>query len=217
MSGCADDLTAVDVELTPTLLGRVAGGNASNVTNLYGTIDHDNIFGLNLTVPEDARGIVKTWDARESLEKWVDSGEDDEMIVHVPFTENVRVRSVVVKLGRGETCPRRVRLYVNSPHGIDFSDESKPTQDLALLENAEQAVEYPVRVSAFASVNSITLFFSDSPGGERSRVYYIGFKGESKRPLKEPGSKLDLAASNAADAPVDRLKETAPGSQSTIR
>lgn len=78
MSNCQDDLTAVDVELTPTLLGRVSAGS-SEVTNLFSVIDRDNIHGLNLTVPEDAKEVIKPWDTRESLEKWIESGEDDEV------------------------------------------------------------------------------------------------------------------------------------------
>ncbi|KAG8893718.1 hypothetical protein FRB99_001784 [Tulasnella sp. 403] len=210
MNNCQDDLTAVDVEMTPSLLGRVGG--SAEVSNLFTSIDRDNVFGLNLTVPEDAREIVKPWESQESLEKWADSGEDDEASRPTPPSGRSNVDYC-----RGETCPRRVRIYANAPHGIGFSDDTKPTQDLSLLENAETATEYPVRVSAFASVNSITLFFSDSPSSELSRVYYIGFKGEAKKALKEPGTKLELPAANAADAPVDRLAERAPGNQSTIR
>jgi len=218
MSNCQDDLTSVDVEFTPSLLGRVSAGS-SEVTNLFGVIDRDNVFGLNLTEPESAKEVIKPWDGRENMERWVETGEDDEMILHVPFTQNVRVRSVVLKLGRGELCPRRLRLYVNAPDGIGFSEveSTKATQDISLLEGAETVAEYPVRVSAFASVSSVTLFFSEAPSGDLSRVYYVGFKGESKRPLKEAGTKMDLPAANAADAPVDRLAERTPGNQSTIR
>ncbi|KAG8917322.1 hypothetical protein FRC02_003176 [Tulasnella sp. 418] len=51
---------------------------------------------------------------------------------------------------------------------------------------------------------------------DSSRIYFIGFKGETKRPLKEPGGKLEIPAANAADAPVDRLAERAAGRQNTI-
>ncbi|KAG8990918.1 hypothetical protein FRB93_002990 [Tulasnella sp. JGI-2019a] len=215
MASCQDDVTAVDVEISGALQGRLGG--SAETTNLFNVIDRDNVFGLNLTQLEDAREMIKPWESRESMARWGESSEDDEMIIHIPFTNNVRVRSVMVKLGRGELCPRRLRLYANAPNGISFSDDIKPTQDIALLEGAEGVTEYPVRVSAFASVTSVTLFFSDSPLSERSRVYYIGFKGDSKRLVKEPGDKLDIRAANAADAPVDTLAERAAGAQSTAR
>ncbi|KAG8874281.1 hypothetical protein FRB98_008550 [Tulasnella sp. 332] len=215
MSNCQDDITALDVELSSTLQGRVGG--SAETTNLFNVIDRENVFGVNLTQLEDAKEMIKPWESRESMVRWGESSEDDEMIVHVPFTQNIRIRSVMVKLGRGELCPRRLRLYANSPNGISFSDDIEPTQDIALLEGAEGVTEYPVRISAFASVMSVTLFFSDSPMSERSRVYYIGFKGDSKKLAKEPGGKLDIPAANAADAPVDQLAERAAGAQSTAR
>lgn len=132
-----------------------------------------------------------------------------------------------------------MRLYVNSPNGISFTDDIRPTQDISLLEGADRATEYPVRVLAFTSVTSVTIFFvsnidhyrsewrlklhaalgnkSDSPLGDRSRVYYVGFKGESTKAIKEPGGKLDIPAANAADAPVHGLAERAAGSQTTAR
>ena len=59
----------------------------------------NSIHGLNLTVPEDARELVKPWSERESTVKFVDSGVDDQIILHIPFTQNVRVRSILLKLG----------------------------------------------------------------------------------------------------------------------
>lgn len=37
------------------------------------------VNGLNLTVPEDAKELIKSWDQRESTEKYVDSGVDDQV------------------------------------------------------------------------------------------------------------------------------------------
>ena len=37
------------------------------------------VNGLNLTVPEDAKEVIKSWDLRESTEKYIDSGVDDQV------------------------------------------------------------------------------------------------------------------------------------------
>jgi hypothetical protein len=99
--------------------------SALETQNLFGSIDRDNVFGLNISVPEHAREVIKPWDQRESLEKLVESAVDDQvrvsclskqtninhldarpsalhtfqLIIHVPFTQNVRIRSILLRLG----------------------------------------------------------------------------------------------------------------------
>ena len=89
-----------------------------------------SVYGLNLTVPEDAKAVIKPWDERESNDKYLDSNVDDQarvqvacrlvviwtitnaeiylqLIVHVPFVENVRIKSILVKLGAPSPCDTR--------------------------------------------------------------------------------------------------------------
>jgi len=60
-----------------------------------------SVHGLNLAIPENAKELIKPWNDRESTDKYADSGVDDQIIIHIPFTENVRLRSIILKLG---TC-----------------------------------------------------------------------------------------------------------------
>jgi hypothetical protein len=97
-------------------------------------------------------------------------------------------------------------------------------------------IEYPLRAAAFASINSLSLFFvgrvyicinqcthtplsqSESVGGDVSRIYYVGFKGDTRELRKDADTKLDIRAANASDAPlVDRVTEKAAGRQTTAR
>jgi len=73
-------------------------GSGSDIANLYSVIDKDKIHGLNLTVPEDAKMIIKPWDERDETERFAESGVDDQVIFHIPFSQNVRVRSIFLKL-----------------------------------------------------------------------------------------------------------------------
>lgn len=58
----------------------------------------------------------------------------------------------------------------------------------------------------------------DSVGGDLSRVYFIGFKGDSRTSRKDGTTKLEIPAANAPDASlVDRLKQNAGGQQTTAR
>ncbi|KAG8832866.1 hypothetical protein FRC17_000484 [Serendipita sp. 399] len=155
-------------------------------TNLFRVIDRDRVHGLNLTVPEDAKELIKSWDMREDATKFVDSGVDDQLIINVPFTQNVRVKSVLLKLGRGEFSPRRLRLYVNYPAGVGFDEAEsvKPHLDIALLQGQDSVSEYPLRVSAFSNVFSMSLFF-------------IGFKGDAREHTRDQNTRMEVPAENA--------------------
>ena len=62
------------------------------------------------------------------------------------------------------------------------------------------------------------IYQSEAVGDETTRIYYIGFKGDAPNANREAGSKLDVPAQNAADAPlVDKLAEKNAARQSTIR
>ncbi|KIK69643.1 hypothetical protein GYMLUDRAFT_34036 [Collybiopsis luxurians FD-317 M1] len=189
-------------------------------SNLWRCIDRDNVHGLNLTVPEDAKEVIKPWDQREDTEKFADSNVDDQVIIHVPFSQNVRLRSVLLKLGRGESAPNHLQIFANHPNIVDFSEAetTKAQLDITLLQGESGVVEYPLRVAAFASVNSVSLFFSESSGGDVSRIYFIGFKGEVRELKKDKDPQMDVPAANAADAPLfDRLQDKASGQQTTAR
>ncbi|KAF7325750.1 UPF0424 protein [Mycena kentingensis (nom. inval.)] len=198
-----------------------------------------SVYGLNLA----------PWDERDSTDTYADSGIDDEvpvlirtrmclkhqLIIHVPFTQHVglafyaetlptgkqvRLKSILLKLGRGESTPRHLRIYANHPNIVDFeqAEDTTPHLNVSLLEGETGVIEYPFRVAAFASVTSLSLFFSESVGGDLSRIYYLGFKGDSKSTRQEGLSKLEIPAANAADASlVDRVTEKAAGSQTTAR
>lgn len=38
-----------------------------------------SVYGLNLSVPEDAKAIIKPWDEREQTDKFAESGVDDQV------------------------------------------------------------------------------------------------------------------------------------------
>ena len=55
-------------------------------------------------------------------------------------------------------------------------------------------------------------------GGDVSRIYYVGFKGDTQELRKDAETKLDIRAANAPDAAlVDRITEKTAGQQTTAR
>lgn len=67
--------------------------------------------------------------------------------------------------GRGEVTPRRLRIYANRANIIDFSevDDVQPSLNISLLEGETSVTEYPLRMAAFSSINSLSLFLVRNP------------------------------------------------------
>ncbi|TNY23504.1 hypothetical protein DMC30DRAFT_331512, partial [Rhodotorula diobovata] len=133
-------------------------------------------------------------------------------------------RSILIGTGGGRlsTSPRLCRAWVNrGPSGIDFDEASTatppPAQDFELLESeggGRGAVEYPVRITKFANVSDVSLYFANARG-EQSRLYFLGFLGESRQLKKEPGEPMTIGAENAAPSMVDGVKEKQAGASTT--
>lgn len=51
--------------------------------NLSHSTLESSVHGLNLTVPEDAKEIIKPWDEREDNSKYLDSSVDDQVCLYL--------------------------------------------------------------------------------------------------------------------------------------
>ncbi|KOS16486.1 hypothetical protein Malapachy_3105 [Malassezia pachydermatis] len=190
-------------------------------SNLYNYIDHDRVWGVNIEPPESAKVALKPWDERHSMDRYMESGVDDQMIVTIPFTCPVRIQSILLFAGRSDMAVRRCAAFVNRPHGIDFDEalsvldgrlgpatSGRAQADFALLENAAQVTSYPVSASRFAHTNSVSLLLSDSLAGTTSRMYYIGFVGKALDPRADTTKTHDVPAATSATHSVDGVSQS---------
>lgn len=119
------------------------------------------------------------------------------MILRVPFTGVVRLKSVLIKAGPGDRTPTRVALvrerarpwgvhraadrgppqYANED-GLDFDDVAAkpPTQEFEMVQSRDVG-DYQVKASKFSNVTSVTLFFPAAQGADTVNLYYVGFMG----------------------------------------
>lgn len=167
--------------------------------SLYSHIDRPNVVALNAIQPGEV--IIKPWNKRLDETQFLESDADDQMIITVPFTGSVRLRSVLLKTGPGDQTPRKVHLFANGEN-LDFDDteHTKPTQEFEIARGREIG-EYTVKTVKFSNVSSLTLFFPEGQGAETIRVYYLGFFGHWTERKNNPIITVYEAQANVADHP----------------
>jgi len=165
--------------------------------NLFSQIDRDNVVALNASGPGSA--IIKPWHERLDEEKSIESDADDQMIIRIPFTSSVKLRSLLLKTGPTDQTPLKVVLFSNED-SLDFQDiaDKTSTQEFAVAQGREVG-EYALRTAKFSNVSSISLFFPGSQGADTTQIYYIGFLGLwTERKLSAPVTVYETQA-NLAD------------------
>lgn len=127
------------------------------------------------------------------------------------FTGVLRLHSILIRTSASPSAPRTLKLYLNQDN-LDFStaSETTPTQTLILSQTSE-IQEIPIKRALFGNTYSLTLFFEDNfgsaegteggedEGGEKTRVSYLGFKGDWVKISREKVEVLYEKAANPRD------------------
>ncbi|KAM0826710.1 hypothetical protein ACQ4PT_068681 [Festuca glaucescens] len=150
--------------------------------SLYNHVDIPKVVALNESVAGSVKSVFKPWEQRlETSGGFLESNEGDpELLVFIPFTSDVKIKSIAVVGGADGSSPSRMRAFINR-EGIDFSDAQnmQPVQEWELAENLRGVLEYQTRYSRFQGVANLTLHFPDNFGGDTTKIYYIGLRGEA--------------------------------------
>lgn len=106
--------------------------------SLYGVIDRENVVGMNEAELGTCQHIIRPFCERLEKEPVCNSEEDDpEMIIHVPFTSSIKLKSISITGGftGTENSPSRVKVYTNRTN-ISFSNvhDLTPIQELDLVQ-----------------------------------------------------------------------------------
>jgi len=166
--GCADHNHTADLE------------SRGQEFSLFQYIAIDRVSCLNESSNGAGRNVFKPFDQRLDRSKFLESNEaDPELLLHIPFTGVVKLKSIVVIGGESGSHPNKMKAYINR-EDIDFTvtSELKPVQEWDLHEDFKGEIEYTTRAAKFINVSHLTLHFPSNFGGDSARLYYIGLKGD---------------------------------------
>jgi hypothetical protein len=103
------------------------------LAHLYQHIDRDNVVALNAQEGRDGKVVIRPWDERNQDDEWVESDADEQLILHIPFTGNIKreqsrlgnlfpvqispdiqhglaVRSIVIRAGPAGFTPDKMQV-----------------------------------------------------------------------------------------------------------
>lgn len=203
--------------------------------SLYAFIDTAKIICLNATVPtiagqsEPCRGFLKDQDSRFDCGRFLQSDADCQMVVHLPFTGNCKLFSVILRTNANDpsatlSSPRSIKLFRNFNKNIDFDTLESSKEDLKIehpedvglrdsseTENHDEStfVEHYLPRRVFQNCSSLTLFFQDNWSADEDdlcRLYYLEIRGEfsGQRVLNNGAPMINVYES--APNPVDHGK-----------
>ncbi|KAK3314957.1 PITH domain-containing protein [Apodospora peruviana] len=184
--------------------------------SLYKYINFDEINTFNEKQYGSGKAICKkTWDQRLSAEPELESDADEQLLINIPFTGQVKLHSILLRTSDSDSAPQTLKVIINR-EDIDFSSAEDITGTQVFeLSRTSEIQELPVKRVRFNAVRRIALFFPDNFGqGDEdvTRITYIGFKGEWMQLGRAPANILYEAAANPSDHKVKGTNVNQTGS-----
>ncbi|KKA29431.1 hypothetical protein TD95_002685 [Thielaviopsis punctulata] len=141
--------------------------------------------------------LAKGKNAAEAKKDWVESSTDQQLMLYAPFNSVIKLHTIQITSLPGSDFlrPKRINLYVNQPHNLDFNeaDDLPPTQSITLSPsdwNDNGTASLATRFVKFQKVTSLVLYVveGDDEDGENesevTRIDRVRFLGDSGQALK---------------------------------
>lgn len=149
--------------------------------NLNTRIDLENLQCLNEEIDGSCKKIFRSWDDRLNREYIVKSDDEQELLINIPFSGSVKLKSIVVIGANDETHPAKIKLFKNKPF-MTFDQITVPCeQEIELIQDPDGLIAYPLKPVKFSSVTHLSIYieknFSDDEDTS-TEVYFIGLKGD---------------------------------------
>ncbi|GAM26552.1 hypothetical protein SAMD00019534_097270 [Acytostelium subglobosum LB1] len=141
-------------------------------------IDSARVTCLNEKVKGSACNIFKQWENRLDTSRVVESCDDAELIINIPFNGMCQIKSIIVIGGPNKSSPSKMKAYLNKEN-LDFGNitNTAAIQEWNLHEDPDGKIAYGTKITKFNNINLLTLYFPDNFGADSTNIQYIGLKG----------------------------------------
>ncbi|KAG9236201.1 putative PITH domain-containing protein P35G2.02 [Amylocarpus encephaloides] len=182
--------------------------------SLYQHITFDDITTNNEAEAHSGRAIVKkTWAERMEEQPELESDADEQLLIHIPFTGQVKLHSIHIRTSPSSSAPKTLKVFINRDD-LDFStcSDLPPTQQFELSQTSD-VQDIAVKRVLFGKVQSLTLFVEDNYGDDVTSISYLGFRGDWMQLGRAPTNILYEAAANPNDHKVKGVGVNQMGSR----
>ena len=178
------------------------------IVDLKSSINISEIYSLNERVSQSCQTIFKDKDDMLDKTHFCESNEDDpELLISIPFSSQVVIKSMKLIGGEDGTCPSKVKFYVNVTNPDFDLLEGKAAHEVNIVENADGSMSYNLPQFKFNAVWNLTLIVPTCMDSDHTKIYYIGFEGiVSNKKHKVPISvNVEMKNSNKIEGLEERL------------
>ncbi|VDK30992.1 unnamed protein product [Gongylonema pulchrum] len=133
---------------------------------------------LNEAVDGSGVKVFKKWENRMDRTEYVESDVDEELLFNIPFKGHVKITGLVLAGDLDGTHPSSLRIYKDRP-SMSFEDAGgEADQEFSIKQDPRAEIDYALKASKFSNITYLSLFFPTNFGDEKTRIYYIGLRGE---------------------------------------
>ena len=190
-------------------------GEDEHIVDLTSSVNIEEVYALNEKEEQSCKKIFKSKEQMLDHSIFCRSNDDDpDLLIYIPFSTQVKIRSMTMIGGEDGTSPKKIKLFVNH-HNPDFDlKDLKPTQEINCVENPEGKLPYFMSPTKFNNVWSITLIVTMNWDADFTKISCINFEGISTH--KKQKFKLQIFDMAKNKDKVDQVKETHLGNENLI-
>ncbi|KAE8670936.1 PITH domain-containing protein [Hibiscus syriacus] len=150
-----------------------------NQVDLLDFIDWSGVECLN-QCSQAGNSLLAILGYREDEGLNLESDADEQLLIYIPFTQVVKLHSIVVK-GSEEEGPKTVKLFTNREHmGFSNINDFPPSDTAVLSPDNLKGKPVVVKYVKFQNVRSLTIFIEDNQSGsEITKVQKIALYGST--------------------------------------